>query len=236
MSAAPARHALVVRGGWEGHDPVRTTDHFARRLESSGFSVRISDDTAPYADADYLADVDLIVQCITGGEITPEEITGLRDAVAAGTGLAGWHGGITGSFPGNTDFMQLVGGVFAAHPAAPRPADAVDGYEQSVFVPHLVQYTETGRAHPATRGLTDFELVSENYWILADDYVEVLATTTQPVGPGTPWRRPVVSPAVWVRQWGQGRVFVATPGHDLATVTLPGVATLIERGLAWATR
>ncbi|MGP9539323.1 ThuA domain-containing protein [Brachybacterium sp. AOP43-C2-M15] len=238
MTTPASRRALVVRGGWDGHEPVPTTEHFARHLEGVGFTVQRSEGPAVYADADLLAEVDLIVQCITGGEITGEEMAGLSRAVAAGTGLAGWHGGITGSFPGTADFMQLVGGVFAAHPPGPprdTEGEGEDG-EPSVYVPHLVQFTEAGRNHPVTRGLSDFELVSENYWILADDYVDVLATTTQPAGPGTPWHRPVVSPAVWVRHWGRGRVFVATPGHDLDTVASPEVSALIGRGLEWASR
>ncbi|MFW6598405.1 ThuA domain-containing protein [Propionibacteriaceae bacterium Y2011] len=234
MTTPPSRRALVVRGGWDGHEPVQTTDHIAGRLETNGYELVISDDTAPYADAALMADIDLVVHCITGGEITADEMTGLTDAVAAGTGLAGWHGGITGSFPGNTTFMHLVGGVFAAHPAGPSTPD--DNGPPSVFVRHRVTFTEAGHDHPATRGLEDFELVSENYWLLTDDYVDVLATTTQPTRPDTPWHRPVTSPAVWVRHWGEGRIFVATPGHDLATVTRPEVTQLIERGLAWASR
>ena len=31
--------ALVVRGGWEGHDPTGTTDSFVPFLERSGFEV-----------------------------------------------------------------------------------------------------------------------------------------------------------------------------------------------------
>lgn len=36
--------------------------------------------------------------------------------------------------------------------------------------------------HPITVGLGDFDLeTTEQYWVLADDDIEVLATTTQPV-------------------------------------------------------
>ena len=51
------------------------------------------------------------------------------------------------------------------------------------------------------------------------------------------WHRPVTSPAVWTRPVGQrARLFVSTPGHDLATVSDPNVRTIIERGLLWAAR
>jgi len=64
----------------------------------------------------------------------------------------------------------------------------------------------------------------------------VLATTTHPVRPWHPWRRPIVSPAIWTRQWGDGRIVVTTPGHDLDVLRHPTVRTVIERGMLWATR
>ena len=101
---------------------------------------------------------------------------------------------------------------------------------------YRLSVTEAGRSHPITTGLDDFDLVTEQYWVLHDDLNDVLATTTHPAPAGRPWSRPVVSPAIWTRQWGQGRVFVATPGHDLATLQVPQVRTVIERGLRWAAR
>ena len=83
------RHALVVRGGWDGHMPVETTDLFIPHLEANGFDVRIEGSTAVYADAEYLATVDLIVQINTMSTIKPEQLAGLQAAVIAGTGLAG---------------------------------------------------------------------------------------------------------------------------------------------------
>lgn len=228
-----SRRALITRGGWEGHHPVATTDHIAGLLRGHGFEVTISEDTTPYADADAMAATDLVVQCITGGEIAPAELTGLRDAIAAGTGLGGWHGGITGCFNNTADFLHLIGGVFAAHPL--RPEDEREPGAEA-FVRHTIEITDQGRRNPITAGIDDFEIVSEQYWILADSYIDVLATATQAVRPGDLWHRPVTSPVVWTREWGQGRVFVATPGHDLDILSIPEVQTIIERGLLWASR
>jgi type 1 glutamine amidotransferase len=90
--------------------------------------------------------------------------------------------------------------------------------------------------HPITAGLGDFDLVTEQYWVLTDDYIDVLATTTQAVREWDPWHRPVTSPAIWTRQWGQGRIFVATPGHHVDILENPSVNTIIKRGLLWASR
>ena len=90
--------------------------------------------------------------------------------------------------------------------------------------------------HPITAGLADFELTTEQYWVLSDDYIDVLATTTLPAREWDAWHRPVVSPAVWTRQWGQGKIFVATPGHTVEVLQDPNVRTIIERGMLWASR
>src|SRR5690625_7271766 len=93
------RNALVVRGGWEGHDPINTTNIFIPFLESSGFRVRVEDTLEAYADQPLMEEIDLVVQCWTMGEILPGELEGLRAAIERGTVIAGWHGRGANSFP-----------------------------------------------------------------------------------------------------------------------------------------
>ncbi|GAA0293413.1 ThuA domain-containing protein [Kineococcus aurantiacus] len=239
------RQALVVRGGWDGHSPVEATELFIPHLEANGFTVRVEDlgtefgssSTATpkiYTDAEYLATVDLIVQCNTMNTIEKEEFEGLRAAIEAGTGFAGWHGGIADSYRSNSDYLTLVGGQFGCHPG--KHPDEREGGPQDNYVPYTVNVLPEAASHPITEGIEDFDLVTEQYWVLSDDYVDVLATTTQAVREWDPWNRPVTSPAVWTRQWGKGRIFVATPGHDPQTLKNENVKTIIERGLLWAAR
>lgn len=228
------RTALIVRGGWDGHHPVATTDMFLPFLRENGFDVRIEESPAIYADAEVMDRTDLVVQAMTMSEAEPGAVAGLRRAVEAGTGLAGWHGGIVDAFRASADYLQLVGGQFAAHPAADpdvRVGDATD-----VFVDHRYELTDLGRTHEITRGIADFDLRTEQYWVLHDDANDVLMTTTHPVRAHEPWHRPIVSPAVWTRSWGAGRVFVATPGHEPGVLEDRNVGTLVERGLLWAAR
>jgi type 1 glutamine amidotransferase len=239
MTAAPSdstatRRALVVRGGWDGHQPVETTDLFIPFLEANGFEVRVEDSPKSYADADYLGTVDLIVQTNTMSTIEPDEFAGLRQAIESGTGFAGWHGGIADSYRNTVDYLQLVGGQFAAHPGK-RPEERT-GEQSDNYVPYTVNMLPAAAEHPITQGIGDFELVTEQYWVLHDDLNDVLATTTQAVRPWDPWHRPVTSPAIWTRQWGKGRIFVSTPGHRIEIVENPIVRTIIERGLLWAAR
>ena len=228
------RIALVVRGGWDGHQPVEATNLFLPHLESSGFSVRVEEGPAVYADADYMATVDLIVQCNTMNTIEKAEFLGLRAAIEAGTGMAGWHGGIADSYRNNSDYLHLIGGQFACHPG--KHPDQRIGDPSDNFIDYRVEMTEAAAAHPITEGIGDFDLTTEQYWVLNDDYIDVLATTTLPAREWDAWTRPVVSPAVWTRQWGKGRIFVATPGHSVDVLQNQNVRTIIERGMLWVSR
>lgn len=226
--------ALIVRGGWEGHRPVESTELFVPFLQDNGFEVQIEQSPAVYADAGVMAGTDLIVQCVSMSEITAEQVAGLRDAVAAGTGLTGWHGGIADSYRASSDYLQLVGGQFATHPGK-EPAERV-GAEQDNYLAYTVSISELGRTHPITAGLDDITLTTEQYWVLSDDLCDVLATTTHPAEAWQPWHRPVTTPAVWTRQWGEGRVVVTTPGHSLDVLENASIRTIIERGMLWASR
>ncbi|MFY1616092.1 ThuA domain-containing protein [Micromonospora sp. WMMD736] len=226
--------ALVVRGGWEGHQPVKATELFIPFLERNGYTVRVEESTEIYADADELAGTDLIVQCMTMSEITSAQVAGLAAAVVAGTGFTGWHGGIVDAFRASAEYLHLVGGQFATHPGK-EPCERHGGEEDN-FLPHTVRVTDLGREHPITAGIDDFDLVTEQYWVLHDDLVDVLAVTTHPTREWHPWHRPVTSPAIWTRRWGAGRVVVTTPGHSLDVLEHPAVRTVIERGMVWATR
>ena len=224
----------MVRGGWDGHQPVEATNEFIPHLEANGFRVRVEDSPKVYAEAEFMATVDLVMQCMTMSTIGPDELAGLSAAVEAGTGLAGWHGGIADSYRNSSDYLHLIGGQFACHPG--KAPEERTGEQSDNYVPYRVEMLPAAADHPITRGIADFDLVTEQYWVLADTYIDVLATTTQAVRPWDPWHRPVTSPAIWTRQWGRGRIFVATPGHNMTIVRHPTVKTIIERGLLWAAR
>lgn len=228
------RKALVVRGGWEGHHPVEATELFLPFLKENGFDVQVEESNEIYADEAVMAEVDLIVQSISMSTISADALAGLRRAVDRGAGLAGWHGGIADSYRNSSDYLQLIGGQFATHPA--KHPDSRDGGETDNFLPYTVVLTHLGREHEILSGLGNFTLDTEQYWVLADDLNDVLATTTHPVQPYHPWHRPIVSPAVWTREWGQGRIFVATPGHNPEVLRDENVRTIIERGMLWASR
>jgi type 1 glutamine amidotransferase len=228
------RKALIVRGGWKGHQPVEATELFIPFLERSGYAVQVEEMPTVYADDETMSAVDLVVQCITMSDIASEEVAGLSAAVAAGTGFTGWHGGIVDSFRASSDYLHLVGGQFACHPGKDPDKRCGDG--EDFYLPHTVNITDLGRRHPITAGIEDFDLNTEQYWVLHDDLIDVLATTVHATQPWQPWQRPSRSPVVWTRRWGAGRVVVTTAGHNLDVLKDSNVRVIIERGMLWAAR
>lgn len=209
-----ALRALMVRGGWEGHDPVATTDRYAAVLSSRGYQVSTSSTLDAYLDD--LSDVDLIVQCWTMGSLSPTQLSGLSDAVRTGTGFAGWHGGVVDAFRDQPGYHLLTGGQFIHH--------------HKEFVRYEVR--------PAgwLADLGAFEIETEQYYVHADPGNEVLAETDFVEDPDLPGVGTPTMPVTWVRRHGAGRVFVTTIGHRMADLEVPPVHEMITRGLVWATR
>ncbi len=214
------KSALVVWGGWEGHDPKATAELFVTELRAHGYAVEVSDTLDAYLDVDKMPGWDLIVPVWTMGAITKEQERGLLDAVAAGTGLAGWHGGLADAFRANPEYQFMVGGQWVAHPGN-------DGVAYTVNI--------TRPDDPITAGIADFTVNSEQYYLHVDPSNEVLATTTFS-GDLFPWITGTVMPVVWKRKWGAGKVFYCSLGHKVDILEIPDVRTLVTRGMIWATR
>jgi len=219
QTAASGKKVLFVWGGWEGHEPRKCVEVFAPLLARQGFEVEISQSLDSYLDAAKMRSLSLVVQAVTMGRITAEQEKGLLDAIRSGVGMAGWHGGIADSFRSNPEYEYMVGGSWAAHPGG------IIDYEIHI----------TDRADPITRGLSDFRLRSEQYYMLVDPNVEVLAVTTFS-GRADEWIRGTVMPVVWKKLYGKGRIFNATFGHSAADFDVPQAREIVLRGMLWAAR
>jgi hypothetical protein len=212
------RTAVVVRGGWDGHQPRQTSDRFAGFLERSGFAVTRSDSLDIYCDAAVMDSVALVVQCWTMGKISKEQFQGVERTVARGAGLAGWHGGLCDSFREHTEWQFMTGGQWVAHPGG-----CIDYEVHICAVGDLI-----------TDGIGDFRVMgSEQYYMHADPSNHVLATTAFG-GAHCPHIAGTVMPVVWKRRWKAGRVFYSSLGHVDRDFENPPVTTIMERGLLWA--
>ena len=210
--------ALIVWGGWLGHEPEKCADIVANMLEGNGFEVQVASTTRAFADPG-LSDLSLIVPIYTMSKIEKDECANLTAAVQSGVGLAGFHGGMCDAFRDAVDYQFMTGGQWVAH-----PGNIID-FRVNVTRPD----------DPVMAGLKDFDFRSEQYYMHVDPSNQVLATTTFS-GAHAPWTQGVVMPVVWKRQHGLGRVFYSALGHVAAEFQVPEMATLFERGMLWAAR
>lgn len=181
------KKALIVWGGWDGHEPRQVGERFAGVLEREGFSVTVSDTLEAFTQMD-LKTLDLIVPVWTMGTISREQCDAVVEAVGMyGVGLAGNHGGMCDAFRQDTQWQFMTGGQWVSHPGG-------DG----------VRYTVNMRraASPLTEGLDDFEVVSEQYYVHVDPANCVLATTRYPVVNYYHASNGAVDvPVAWTRRW-----------------------------------
>ncbi|CEG22723.1 Trehalose utilization [Planococcus massiliensis] len=214
------KKALIVQGGWDGHEPEQVAGIYKELLVSEGFEVEISDSLEAYADPEKLKALHLIVPHWTMGEIDPQYVRNVSEAVISGVGLAGSHGGMCDSFRKNVDWQFMTGGNWVAHPGN-------DGIEYTVNIKQS--------SSPILEGLDDFKVISEQYYLHVDPAVEVLATTRFPVAHGPHvLNKAVDMPVVWTKRWGVGRVFYSSLGHVADIVAMPEVSFIMKRGFLWA--
>ena len=217
-SGRPRCSALIVWGGWHGHEPERCAGIVRTMLEEEGFDVRVENTTEAFADPG-LVQLSLIVPIITMAKIEKAQLENLSHAVRGGVGLAGFHGGMCDAFREATEYQFMCGGQWVAHPG------------------NIIDYTVniTRHDHPITSGLSDFQMHSEQYYMHTDPSNEVLATTTFDGSVHT-WINGTVMPVVWTRMWGAGRVFYASVGHVVGDFDVPEAKEIVRRGLLWASK
>ncbi|TCM92701.1 hypothetical protein EV294_10889 [Paenibacillus sp. BK033] len=216
------KSALIVQGGYPGHDPREVAGILAQILRQEHFIVEVSDTLDVFLDMEKLKRTDLIVPVWTLGTITGQQLDNLLNAVASGTGIAGIHGGIVDAFRGEVRYQGMIGGQFIAHPGE-------QGATYSVCM--------TDPYNPLVIGIGNFVLkMTEQFYVLMDPSIRVLAVTCfDRVNPPLVWR-PVTMPIAWWKMYGKGKVYVLTPGHSPDIVLVPQITEMIRRGMVWAAR
>jgi len=206
--------ALIVKGGWEGHDPEGIAEVFAGQLQGAGFQVEVAEQLEVFDDKAKLAEQSLIVPVWTMGKLTKEQFAHLNEAVRGGVGLAGVHGGMCDTFKTSFGYMWMTGGQFLGHP-------------------HIGEYTVrlTGQPSPITDPMPrHFTYKSEQYYMMVDPGNVILADTLYEHD-----GRRVIMPVVWTKTWGAGRVFYSALGHCAQEFAdYPDVLAMTVRGFQWA--
>ncbi|WEK05132.1 MAG: ThuA domain-containing protein [Candidatus Devosia phytovorans] len=212
------KSALIVYGGWSGHEPEECAAIYRRWLHEDGYSVRVATETSAFADPS-IHDLSLIIPIFTMSKIEKAEVENLTKAVENGVGLAGHHGGMSDAFRDSVDYQFMVGGQWVAHPG------------------NIIDYTVdvADPLDPIMAGIKSFAYRSEQYYMHVDPSNHVLATTTF-TGEHASWIEGVKMPVAWKRQHGKGRVFHSTLGHQAKEFDVLEMATIMRRGMNWAAR
>jgi uncharacterized protein len=140
----------------------------------------------------------------------------LRRYVERGGGLMSVHfacGAWHGEWP---EFQNILGRVWHG---TGKPQHDPRG-------PFTVRIVD--KNHPIMRGLSDFETEDELYTCLTGDApIHLLADATSKVDKKD-------HPMAFVREYGKGRVFLTTLGHDVKAFTNSCVPQFMRQGCAWA--
>jgi uncharacterized protein len=215
------KRALIFFGGWEGHEPGPCATLFSEHLLRRGFSVEAHDKLDILSDPKRLKTFSVIVPMWTMGVLTDDQTKNLVAAVRSGVGLAGFHGGMGDAFRGQIEYQWMVGGQFLSHP------DNFKTYTVNIRKP----------SDPIVSGYTAFTVHTEQYYMLIDPGIEVLADTTFGESASAPWTRGVVMPVIWKKHFDAGRIFYSALGHNAKEFTdVPAQLEITLRGIAWAAR
>jgi type 1 glutamine amidotransferase len=175
-------------------------------------------------NAKTLAEVDVIVFCVTSGSgLTASGKADLEAWIRAGGGVVGFHSA-TFTEPLWPFYVSNVGTGFAGHAGGLWPATV----------------TLLSSTHPITAGLPDLQLTDEWYFfsqrpetIPGAQMLFALDETTLP--PEFPAVNKQGFHAIgWTNDRYGGRMFYSAFGHNPATFDDPNVLEIVARAIEWA--
>ena len=181
------REALIVWGGWSGHEPENGAHIVGKMLEEDDFKVYVENTTEAFADP-AIADMSLDradrhhVEDRKGGGREPDR--GGAEAASASPA-------ITAACATRSATASTISSCAAAN-GSPIPATS-----------STIASTSRSPTIRSCRGSSSFPYRSEQYYMHVDPSNEVLATTTFS-GEHAPWIEGVVMPVVWKRKHGAG--------------------------------
>ncbi|HTG71945.1 MAG TPA: ThuA domain-containing protein [Candidatus Udaeobacter sp.] len=139
--------------------------------------------------------------------LTEEIQQQFQSYVEHGKGLLVLHAGTVG-YRNEPVFFGLVGGVFQHHPES---------------CPVTMTYTD--KALFGSPAAEDFTVHDEHYHVeVIESRIQVFMTSVSEHG---------TQPAGWLREQGEGRVCVLTPGHYLSVLQQPEYQSAIGHALQW---
>ena len=186
-------------------------------LACSKFDVRVCEDAGVLDSAASLGHYDLVFLHLYNAKtptLSADAKANLANFVKNGKGLAISHLS-SASFKEWEEFPKLCGRYWVMGKSGHGP--------RAVFKARVAN-----KDHPITQGLADFDADDELYAKLQGD-----AAITILVEADSDWSKKT-EPLAFTVEYGKGRVFHETFGHDGKALQNPAVQKLIQRGCEWA--
>lgn len=222
VGAADKAGILLVTGvDYPGHKWRETAPALKRILEADQrLDVRIVEDPH-FLDSAALTNYAAVLLHFQNWEVPGPGAAArenLRRYVENGGGLLSMHfacGAWHGEWP---EFQNLVGRIW----------HGPNGPQHDRRGPFMVRISD--QAHPVTRGISDFETDDELYTCLTGAApIHLLAHAKSSVDQKD-------HPMAFVREYGKGRVFLTTLGHDVKAFTNSAVPQLLRQAGAWTAK
>jgi type 1 glutamine amidotransferase len=225
---------LIITGD-HGHNWKETTPFLKELLTKAGHKVDVTEAPSKDLTGDNLKQYDVLLlnyrNTPKGAAANPASVwsddnkKAFAEAVKGGKGLVVYHHA-SSAFVGDTDFDKEFEKITAG------------GWRKQGNHGKMHQFTVTPRNkdHVITKGLGEFshgrDELYQNSLIPPGSEVLVTAYSDKEKDPKNTGKH---EPVVWVANYGKGRVYHNSLGHDVeAMKSSPGFAVLLVRGVEWA--
>jgi type 1 glutamine amidotransferase len=223
VAARQAPLRVFIRAGEKTHGPAGNDLHdyptflneWTKLLTERGATVK---GALQFPTADELAASDvLVIFKGDGGTCSPQERAALEPYLKRGGGVVVLHDGMCSD---DAVWFSKIGGAAKQH-------------GEKNFSAGLIKLHFEDTAHPITKGLKDFEIDDEAFFLLRKaPEMHVIATAPLP-------SNGEVTPQAWTYEKAIDggkpyRSFVWMQGHKYANFKLPASQDFILRGIAWA--
>jgi type 1 glutamine amidotransferase len=177
-------------------------------LQEASFDLQITEDRNSLLKGP-IAQYDVCLDYMHGGELNSDQTQGLIDFVAGGKALVGVHSAAVDKK--SPDFIDLLGGKYIGHE---------DYHETTVKI--------VDAEHPITQGMSDFSIIDELYKLEYNP--DPLHVLIEGVAEGTTY------PVCWTRQYGKGRVVFFSLGHGSESFENKDFQRIVIRSVQWAAK
>ncbi|MCC6511306.1 MAG: DUF1080 domain-containing protein [Pirellulaceae bacterium] len=248
-AAQSARLKALVVDGQNNHDWKKTTPLIKATLEGCGrFTVSVA--TTPAKSEDMasfqpkFSDYDVVVSNYNGAPWSESTMTAFADYVRNGGGFVSVHAA-DNSFPQWADYNRMIGvggwggrneksGPYVRWRDGKFTRDTEPGRGGSHGKRHPFEVVVRDAKHPITAGLP-------SHWMQAEDELyaqlrgpaesmQVLATAMSSRESGGTGEH---EPILMAIQFGKGRVFHTTLGHDVKAMSGVAFQVTLQRGAEW---